>query len=173
MEVLRPVLEGHPNEVRPAIQYALALDALRKPYPESIAVLRLANLYGFRDPRYVATLGGMLYLNGDFTEAKEVFSKIDLENFSFDERTRVFYEPRSREEPTEPLTLQGRVTAVKPGYAFIQVPGYTDVFCPGSRFGDLIMTPGLEVKFTLAFAARGAQARNPQALRKPAHTTAA
>jgi tetratricopeptide (TPR) repeat protein len=162
IEVLRSVLEGHPNEVRSAIQYALALDALRKPYGEAIAVLRLASLYGFRDPRWIATLGGMLYLNGDFTEADEVFSKADSQTFTFSERTRMLYEPRSRDDPTEPVRLQGRVSGVKPGYAFIQVPGYTDVFCPGSRFGDLVMAPGLEVTFTLGFAARGAQARDPQ-----------
>jgi tetratricopeptide (TPR) repeat protein len=165
IEVLRPVLEGHPNEVRAALQYALALDELKKPYADAIAVLQLASLYGYKDPRYIAILGGMLYLNGDFTAAAEVFAKSETQNFTFAERQRLDYQPHKRDAEGGPLRLQGRVTAVKPGFAFIQVPGYSDVFCPGSRFGDLLMTPGLDLTFRLAFTPRGPLAVDPELVR--------
>jgi len=32
-------------------------------------LLRLSTLYGFSDPRFIGTLGGMLFLDGNFTEA--------------------------------------------------------------------------------------------------------
>jgi hypothetical protein len=52
--------------------------------------------------------------------------------------------------------------AVKTGYAFIDVPGYASFFCPGSKFGRLVIRPHLKVQFEPAFTARGAIADKVQ-----------
>jgi tetratricopeptide (TPR) repeat protein len=163
-DILQGLLEGHPQEVGPAIQYALALEELGRPYSESIAALNLATLYGQRNPRFVALLGGMLFLNGDFTESEAVYRQAGTQNFSFAERVDVTFQPRTRDKDRKPLTLEGEVGLVKPGFTFIHVPGYPDVFCPGTKFGDLVMTRRLRIKFRLGFTARGAIALSPERL---------
>lgn len=69
-EVLYKVVSEHPDEFRACTEYARTLHQLGEPYPSSIAVLKMGSLYGLSDPRFVATLGGMLFMNGEFTEAK-------------------------------------------------------------------------------------------------------
>ena len=56
------------------------------------------------------------------------------------------------------MKLTGQVTAVKVGYAFIDAPGYPSFFCPGSKFGRLVIREGLTLEFEPAFTARGAMA---------------
>jgi hypothetical protein len=167
VDVLRPVLEDHPQEVLPALQYALALDDLQRPYAESIAVLRLASLYGGRVARYVATLGGMLFLNGDFTDANELFSEAENRDFTYDERSRVEYVARERGTSRSPLRLVGAVVSVRAGYAFLRSHGYPDVFFPRSRLGDQALRPGMPVTFELGFTVRGAVAREVVIEAKP------
>ena len=66
-----------------------------------------------------------------------------------------------------------RRLAVTPGYAFIQVPGCSDVFCPGRKFGDLVMTSGLNIRFELGFTPRGPIALEPRAVRTAEATSVA
>ena len=47
------------------------MEELGEPYSKPIALLKLSTLYGLSDPRFIATLGGMLFLDGEFTEAEE------------------------------------------------------------------------------------------------------
>jgi tetratricopeptide (TPR) repeat protein len=162
--VLHELLQSHPDEVGPAIQYALALEDLGRPYSEAIAALRLATLYGMRSPRFVSVLGGMLFVNGDFTEAEAIFKQADDQNFTFAERSTVHYRPRGQDRSEKALLLEGIVAAVKPGYAFITVSGYPAIFCPGSKFGSLVMERGLRVRFKLGFTVRGPVADAPEAL---------
>jgi tetratricopeptide (TPR) repeat protein len=165
-EVLRELLEGHPEEVGPAIHYAKALEELGRPYSEAIAALQLATLFGMRSPLYVSTLGGMLFMNEEYTEAQRVFSQAQTQNFTFGERAAVNYQPKYRDRTTVQgtLTLEGEVAVVKTGFAFIKVPGLPDIFCPGSKFGDLVMEPRLRVRFKLGFTARGPIALAPSAI---------
>jgi tetratricopeptide (TPR) repeat protein len=164
LEILGPVIEGHPEEYRSCIVYARALYDLSNPLPECIAVLRLGSLYGMRDPRYIATLGGMLFLNREFTEAEKVFAESEQRNFAFEEARRLEFAPHDSNEPSEPMALVGRVVSVRSGYAFIRAPGYPDLFCPGSKFGSLMMRIGMEVSVGLGFSARGPIASDPQQL---------
>lgn len=151
-DVVRVVVENSPDEFRACVEYALALRSLGRGYRECIAVLRLGDLYGDRDPRYIAVLGGMLFMSGEFSEAQQLFSRARTQGFSYQEETRVAFVP---EADGETVRLNGEVKVVKPGYAFIQAAGYPDFFCPGSKFGSLRMRPGLAISFTPAFTAKG------------------
>ena len=40
-------------------------------------------------------------------------------------------------------------------YTLDALAGYPDFFCPGSKFGEVVMREGLRVSFTPAFTGRG------------------
>jgi predicted Zn-dependent protease len=162
IKVLKPLIETQPDEFRACVEYASAMRELGEPYAKCIAVLKLSTLYGLGDPRFVATLAGMQFMNGDFSAAKEVFTESYKREFPGPEATRIQFRPRDPDAPGEPLRLIGEVVAVKTGYAFIDVPGYPSFFCPGSKFGRLVMRPRLKVQFQPAFTARGAIADRVQ-----------
>jgi hypothetical protein len=137
---------------------------LDEPYDKSIAVLRLATLHGYSDPRFIATLGGMLFLDGKFTEADEVFAKSLKLGLASAELHRIEFKPHEPCNPAKPMRLKGSVAAVKNSYAFIDVPGYPRVICPGGRWFGTPMRQGLGVEFEIVFSPKGALADRPTAL---------
>ena len=161
-------MEAHTEEFRVSVEYARAMEALGEPYAKCIAVLRLSTLYGLSDPRFVGTLGGMLFMNGEFSPAKEIFDQTYRREFPAPEASRIQFRPRDRAKLSSPLRLVGKVAAVKAGYAFIDVAGYPSFFCPGSKFGRIIMRPGLELEFQPVFTAKGPLADNVRFVPSPA-----
>lgn len=131
-----------------------------EPYDKCIALLRLSTLYGFSDPRFIATLGGMLFMNGNFTDAEDVFKETQRRDFPADEAKKVQFRPKDRSNLTEPVRLNGEVAVVKVGYAFIDATGYPSFFCPGSKFGKIVMERRLKVTFEPVFSAKGQNAEN-------------
>src|SRR5450432_1431990 len=91
---------------------------------KAIAVLRLSTLYGFSDPRFVATLSGMLFMNEEFSAAKQVSSESYKREFPAEEAKRIQFRPRDPNDRSKALQLTGTVAALKVGYAFIDAPGY-------------------------------------------------
>jgi len=124
--------------------------------------LSWSNLYGLADPRYISTLAGMLFMDGKFSQAQEMFGHSARHDFTAPELRAIHFRPRNPENPDEPLRIDGVVKVVKAGYAIIESPGYPAFFCPGSKFGGLLMEPGLGVTFEPAFSAKGAVADRPQ-----------
>jgi hypothetical protein len=125
-------------------------------YSKTIAVLRMSTLYGYSDPRFVATLSGLLFMNGEFSAAKEVSAESFRREFPAEEAQRIQFRPREPSNRSKNLELSGKVAALKVGYAFIDAPGYESFFCHASRFGGLLMLPGMKVVFEPGFCARGA-----------------
>lgn len=165
IEVLNFVVKNHPDEFRACIVYALALVDMGEPYAKAIAILRLGSLYGLNDPRFVATLGGMLFMNKDFTEAKKVFDEAVRQEFPRSEAFSVqFKPPDPKEQPRCPLKMNGKVIRVRAGYAFVEVPGYPMFLCPGSKFNGLVMRVGMKILFEPRFSAKGPLADKPVAL---------
>jgi hypothetical protein len=87
------------------------------------------------DPRFIAQLGGLLFLNDEFSEAQSVFAESRRRELPFFEVNRIEFTPV--DAGGGPLMLEGEVTAVRPGFAFVRTPGYPDFFCPGSKYGDI------------------------------------
>jgi len=152
--LLKPFVDGKSDEFRIFIEYAKANVATGVSYATAAAQLRVCSLTGMSDPRYIATLGGMLVLAEDYSTAKATFDESSNRGFSYDERQHIFYRPRDGDRA--PLRRYGKVASVKGNFAMIAVErsGLT-VFCPRSRFGDLPLADGLEVEFDLCFNARG------------------
>jgi Flp pilus assembly protein TadD, contains TPR repeats len=161
IEILQPAIERDPNAYRSCSAYADALIARGDAYEAAIAVLQLGSLFGMSDPRFVAKLGGLLFANGDFSDAAKIFRQGREKGFSQSEiRMNEVAIPR-RGEPGSPIRLKGRVTKVSVGYAWISVQEYPEpFFCPGSKFGGLVMRKDLHVSFELVFNAVGPLARN-------------
>lgn len=158
VSLLLPLVEASPDEFRACVLLARAQHDLGEPYAKAIAVLQLSSTYGRRDPRFVATLGGMLFMNGEFTEAEKVFDEARERDFSAKDASRVEFYPNQPGQAGTPLTLQGAVVSVKPGYCFIECPGYPRFFCPGSKYRGMLMTKGKVVTFHPGFSTRGAVA---------------
>lgn len=162
IDVLRNLVVKNPNEFRPTVEYALSLVENGEPYSKAIAVLNLSTLYGLSDPRFVATLGGMLFMNGEFTAADKIFAECIKQEFPATESQRIQFRPNSPNDRTKPLRLSGKVISVKAGYAFIQSSAYPNFFCPASKFSGLILRHGMEITFEPTFCARGSVADNLQ-----------
>lgn len=151
-DVLQPLVESHPEETRSLLLYARVLHRVERPYAECIAVLRLAAPNAWRDPGYIATLGGMLFMDRQYTDAKEVFDQAAGRNIRYEEALRVEWRPF---KVGKLITLTGTVVKIKAGYSFVETPGYPNFFCPGSKYNGVLMEVGKRVQFTPVFTARG------------------
>ena len=152
VDTLQPALEIDPQDYRSATLLARAYERTGEPYSKCVAVMKLADLYGRRDPRFVATFGGMLTLDGELTQAKALFAQ-RRSGMSYAASNRIEYRPRPGDQLA--ARLDGVVLNVQSGYAFIQVPGLSDFFCPGPEIGRHSLRRGSRVSFVPAFNARG------------------
>jgi hypothetical protein len=142
------------------VLFALAAVQVNRSYAEAVAVLRLAELHGLRDAKFIATLGGMLFLNRDFDAATKIFDFGHRPHLRFEEQRRVEYRPIALGSPGGPLTLDGRVAETKGNNVWIAVPGYPAIYRYGSYIGPQRLAPRDDVRFAIAFCAIGPIAEN-------------
>jgi tetratricopeptide (TPR) repeat protein len=162
IRVLDPVIKNHHEEFRAFAEYAISMLQERHTYSEIAQTLRLSTLYGLSDPRFLAMLGGMLFLSGEFTEAKKVFEESLKKNFTAIEINTVQFIPPDPDDLSKEYQLLGTVVTVKPGYSMIESHGFPTILCPGSKYGVVNMEKGLKVVFTIGFCAKRAIALRPQ-----------
>lgn len=155
IEVLEHGLREHPDD--PNLAWALAMAEYQETgtYDRAIAVMSLARLKGERQPRFVATYGGMLVMSGHPDEAADVWRRAAEREFSVQDRSKAFFVP---EDGGVHKSIEGIVRKVGPGYAFIGATGLPDFYCRSSRLSGVVLRPGLSVVFTPGFAVRGPQA---------------
>jgi tetratricopeptide (TPR) repeat protein len=158
IDILDPVFREHPDEFRLSLEYARALDDLGRPYNVPLAIMSLGTLYGLRDARFIATYGGMLFMNKDFTEASKIFAETTKRDFSTFDGRAVHYRPKRKDDPTKAIRLSGRVVEIKAGYGFIEVPGYPTFYCPSSKQRGIKLQRKMTIEFEACFSARGAVA---------------
>ncbi len=162
-DILKPTILNHPDESRSFVEYALALYHLGKSYKACIAVLQQTTLYGYSDPRFISTLGGMLYLDGNFSQAEKVFEHSAKRNFTASELNTIQFRPLEVFDRNIPLRVRGTVISVKAGYALIEAAGFPKpLLCPGSKFRGILMRKGLKLSFQPAFNAKGPIADDPK-----------
>jgi tetratricopeptide (TPR) repeat protein len=162
LDVLYPVIKDHPEEFRSFVEYSVSLVHLNRPYREATSILNLSTLYGLSDPRFIATLGGMYFMDGSFSDAKNVFKKSSKREFTASELNTIQFYPPDPGNTNNRLHIKGKVIVVKAGYAMIESPGYPAFLCPGSKFGGVVMEPGLKVTFEPAFTPKGPVAIRPK-----------
>ena len=91
-----------------------------------------------------------------------MFAEGERKGFPIEVRQRIEYKPRDPSDTSKPLVMEGEVISVKAGFAFVSVPGFGEMFCPGSKYDGLIMERGLKIKFEPAFCARGPIVTRPR-----------
>lgn len=153
LATLAPLIKTDPNQYEACLLYAEAQLALGAPMAEAIAILQVGNLYGMRDARFIATLGGLLTLSGNLTAAAEVFARGTALEFGVEELRENLFVPRDASGSKQRMT--GMITRVAPGFVWVSVPGMSDFFAFGSKFGGVAARKGLAVDFVPAFSARG------------------
>jgi hypothetical protein len=161
LDILEPIVKNYPDEFRSFVEYALCLVSLRKPYKNAIAILELSTLYGYSDPRFIATLGGMLFIDNNFSKAEHVFAESTKREFTSSEMNTIQFRPPDPHDPDNPLRIKGKVISVRTGHAILESPGYPNFLCPGSKYKEVVMQPGLMVTFEAAFSAKGPVADRP------------
>lgn len=164
LRILEPIINNHHEEFRAFVEYAICLVLEGRPYNEIAQTLRISTLYGLSDPRFLAILGGMLFLNKEFTEARKIFDESTKRIFSANEKNTIQFIPPDPINRSNEFQLKGSVVAVKPGYSMIETHDYPTFLCPGSKYGDINLEKGLNVIFTLGFCAKGPIALKPQLL---------
>jgi tetratricopeptide (TPR) repeat protein len=171
IDTLEPVLKENPDEFRLCIEYAKALEDLGKPYSQSIAILNFGSLYGLRDAHFIAIFAGMLFMNGDLSEADRIFSETTKREMNFADSVAIHYRPKQKTDPTRNVKLVGKVIQVKAGYAFVEVAGYSRFLCPSSKQRGITLQEKMQIEFEPAFSAKGAVADRPAQFNAAAHST--
>lgn len=136
-----------PDHPRLARAYALAVEALADDLHKGIAVLAQAAYNGSRDHRFVALHGGMLEMIGEVQKSADVFREAKRRDWSVAAKHTIGYEPLAP-------PWSGRVASIKGGFAFLRVPGHSDVFCSARTFPAGLSTES-EVSFNVVFTVRG------------------
>lgn len=165
LKILEPVVMHYHEEFRCFVEYSLALSIAQKNYNEAIASLRLSNLYGISDPRYIATLGGMLIMSEKISDGLDIFKEALKQNFNSDELHKIQFRPWNFVNPEQPLQLQGNVIVRKAGYALVESKGLPPFLTPGFRFNGIVMELDQTISFEPAFCAKGSLALNPKIIK--------
>jgi len=161
VDVLYPVIQKNFDQFRYYIEYSVCLSIIKKEFKEAIGVLNLSRVHGLSNARYIATLGGMLLLDGQNDPANQVFEESKKHNFPATELYAVQYQPINFDDPNEFLRMSGKVIVVRAGFSVIESSNLPSLICPGSKWNGVRMEPGLRVTFEPAFSARGPLAINP------------
>ncbi len=162
VDILDPVILNYHEEFRTFVEYALSMICLGKPYSEAAAILRVSTLYGLSDPRFIATLGGLLFLDGKFTESEKIFAESTKRTFSAIELNQIQFRPPDPNNTSTNLRLRGKIIEVRPGYSYIESSGYPRFVCRASKYKGITMYRGLQLAFEPSFTAKGAVADNPE-----------
>jgi tetratricopeptide (TPR) repeat protein len=161
LDILHPNVKNHPDEFRSCIEYALNLLATGKTIREAVAIMEIASATGLSDGRYIAHLGGMYFLSGEYAKATEVFREAEKRELPQDELHGVTFMAK-KPGADSPLTLAGKVMRRKPTYSLIEVEGYPPFLCHSSKYKGLSLKEGMKVSFNVGFSPKGPTALEPR-----------
>ncbi len=166
-ETLHSVVAANPDEYRSVLEYALAIldsgtDASQN-RKEAIAVLSLSTTYGLADPRFIATYGGLLFLNEQFNDATRIFQESIKREFVGPDMQTAFYKPMDLLK-NDPLRIAGKVIDVHFRLSKIEREGWPPLTCLSSKVGGLVLRKGMKVTAEIVFSAKGPMAIAPRAI---------
>lgn len=145
--LLAELTKEYPDEYRPSIEYSMAILKTGGNLNSAIAVLEQSTLFGYSDARFVATLGGLLFLNKEFTKADLVFSETIKREFP--NARVVLFDPKKRADIN--IEYEAIVKYVGDRHAYVLIPGFTDIFCPASKYHGIVLQRGMKLKISLVF----------------------
>ncbi|MBN1186974.1 MAG: SIR2 family protein [Bacteroidales bacterium] len=165
IEVLEPIVKSNVDDFRPLIEFALALVDTGESYRKAISILEHGTLYGLSDARFISVYGGMLYLDGRFDKADDVFQFAIKNVIPGDELYRINFRPNDLSNQSDELKIEGTIVKVQAGSSLIKPDSYPQIVCPATKYKGTIMKYGIKVSYTLAFSAKGPIAMFPQLLK--------
>ncbi|RCX18599.1 SIR2-like protein [Fontibacillus phaseoli] len=145
--ILSILVRENPDEYRPSIEYAFTIIRAGGSLESAIAILSQSTLYGYSDPLFVATLGGLLFLNKEFTKAEDVFYESVKREFS--NARMILFDPEDRLEKN--FEYDAVVKYVGDRYSYLFIAGFPDIYCPSSKYHGLILKRDMRVRVTVAF----------------------
>ena len=154
LEILEPIIKNHIEEFRAFIEYSTTLLESGQPLNQAIAVLNMSTTYGLSDARFIATLGGMIFLDGNFSSAKDIFLESTKRELPYEEIHNVHFRPRLSANG-KPFQLRGKIIVVRPKYVIIESEGYPTFICPASKWLGVQLKEGILVDFCVEFSASG------------------
>lgn len=156
IKVIEPVHKQDPTDERLALLYAKCLYSTDIPLGQVIAILRVADLYGLRDTRFIAMMGGLYFLDGQYTEASKTFSDAYLKRFPLAEQQAVTFRPHVAGDLSQRLQFSGKVSSTHAGFVYIRVPGFpVDIMSMRVKIGKDPIRRQDNVKFAIGFNAVG------------------
>jgi tetratricopeptide (TPR) repeat protein len=164
IELLKPTVETHFNEIRSFILYATAISIKDKNYDRAIAILRQVDPIAWADPIFIATLGGMYSLKGTISEAENVFEIAKKQRFPEEEARQIGYRPKDLSNPLQDIITSGTVIVPKGGYLLIQSLQYGIFLYASPKVEGNYIKGHTSLKFTVAYTAKGGVALNPKIL---------
>ncbi len=161
IDTLEPVIKECPDEFRCCLNYALSMLDIGAKYPATIAIVRLGSLYGMKEPRYISILGGLLFMNREFSQAAAVFDESKKQEFSGSEMKQIHFWALDPTDHSKHLRVEGKVMAVRAGFCLIDVASHPRLLCPATRWGGMLMRQGQGLTVEIGFCAKGPIADKP------------
>ena len=155
MEILEPIITTDFKEVRAYIEYTRAMLAVGEPIKKCVATLAQCRLDGESDPAFVGLYGGLLFMDGQFANAKKLWDDAKEQNFSYDERIRRQFIARDPADPAKRIRFNGVIEHAKPGLVLIQPEEGPLVISTQTMVGSTLLQRGQKVTFDLTFSAKG------------------
>lgn len=162
MEVLEPIIRSDFKHVRAYLEYTRSMLDAGEPIKKCAATLSQCKLDGEVEPQFVGLYGGLLHMEGKYTEAKAVWDRAKQQRFPYDEGVRRQYRPIDPADPGRRRRFEGIIQGVKPNFVFIQPEDGPAVFSKSTEVAGKPLIRSQAVTFELSFSARGPLAENLQ-----------
>jgi hypothetical protein len=160
MEVLEPIIKTDFKHVRAYVEYTRAMLEVGEPIKKCAATLSQCRLDGESDPAFVGLYGGLLYMDGNYAEAKKLWDGAKEQNFSYEERIKRQYSPRDPADTAKRVRLMGVIQHVEPGYVLIQPDEGPVVLSKMTIVDGVALQDGQTVTFEPSFSAKGVLEEN-------------
>lgn len=155
LEVLEPIIKTNFKQVRAYVEYTRAMLEVGESIKKCIATLSECRLDGESDPAFVGLYGGLLYVDGRYGDAKNLWDGAKEQNFPYEERIKRQYSPRDPADPNKRLRFTGVIQHSKPGFFLIQPTEGPTVVSTMTTVGPTVLRRGQKVTFELTFSAKG------------------
>jgi hypothetical protein len=146
-QILKEIVLDNPEDYKAIIEYVKVLLKTGETLQTAIAVLNQSTLFGFSDPKFIAILGGLLFLNKNFTESDRVFNE-SVRREMFNTQKEMF----DPEDYGINSIFTAKVNYIGNGYSYISIEGYKEVKCYSSKYNGHILTHGMKLTIKLTFS---------------------
>lgn len=162
LQVLEPTIKTDFKQVRSYVEYVRAMLETGEPFSKCAATLAQCKLDGESDRAFIGLYGGLLFANGDYVDAANLWSRAKEQNFSYEERTKRQFDPRDPADQSKRLRVSGEVVHMKPGYVLIQPDNGPVVISTITMVGATPLQKHQKLTFALSFSAKGPLAESLQ-----------